>query len=94
MTGLVRRLLDRAPVPPPTRAERRALRECADNALVMAWLREHGGVRPLEAFAVEVPLSWRRRQAALRRLAKANGEPAYCCGRPEDHQHDEETTDA
>lgn len=89
MASLVRQLLDR-PVARPSQAERRVLRECADNALVMAWLREHGGVRPLEAFAVEVPLSWRRRQAALRRLAKASEQPAYCCGRPENHDHPEE----
>ena len=94
MASLVRRILDHAPVPRPTRAQRREAREDADNALVMMWLREHGGIRPLEAFAAEVPLSWRRRQAALRRLAKANGERAYCCGRPEDHQHPKETADA
>lgn len=93
MASLVRQLLDR-PVARLSRAERRALRECADNALVMAWLRQNGGVRPLEAFAVEVPLSWWRRQAALRRLAKASEQPAYCCGRPENHQHNEEAASA
>lgn len=76
MAGLVRRILDRAPGPPPTRAQRRQSRQHADDAVVMAWLREHGGIRPLEAFAVEVPLGWRRRQAALRRLTNANEERA------------------
>lgn len=73
MPNLVRRLLDR-PAAPQSRAQRRASRQRADDALVMAWLRAHGGIRPLEAFAVEVPLGWRRRQAALRRLTKANEE--------------------
>lgn len=74
MANLVRQLLDRAASPRPSRAQRREARQSADDALVMSWLRAHGGIRPFEAFAVEVPLSWRRRQAALRRLTTANEE--------------------
>lgn len=70
MAKLSRQLLDRAPLPRPTRAQRRASRELADDALVRAWLGANPNA-PLGALHAEIPLSGRRLRRSLARMLAA-----------------------
>lgn len=73
MASLVRRILDRPALPRPTRAQRRAARDAADDRLISQWLAVNYNA-PLGALWAERPLSGRRIRRALERLqAEAEG---------------------
>jgi hypothetical protein len=56
--------------PCPTRAQRRAARDLADDTLVRTWLDANYNA-PLGALHAEIPLSGRRLRRALGRLLAA-----------------------